>query len=261
MYEKMDIIMEKVRKGEIATGSHIQIGNIVATDIISRAGFDMLWIDTEHGPIDKYATLTNIIAAGSGGAAVWVRIPWNDPVLAKPILEMGPDGIIIPLIRSAEDAKNAVAACSYPPDGVRGFGPMRAVEYGAIDTMEYINTISKKMWKIVQIEHIDAVNCLDDILDVPGLDAIIVGSYDLSGSMGILGQMMNPELLKTEDMIAEAARRHNKPFGTSMGMFPEKIKMWKNRGANFIFVGSDASYLADGAKNTYHALCSYIAAK
>ena len=107
-------------------GTLLCIGDPTVTEIISQAGFDVLWIDTEHSPISGITLQNTLIAARAGGTPAWVRIPWNDPVLAKPVLDMGADGIIFPYIRTLEDAERAVAACEYPPRGVRGYGPMKA---------------------------------------------------------------------------------------------------------------------------------------
>lgn len=109
------------------------------TEALAMSGFDAVWIDMEHTAIGKEALLNNLIAIRAGGAASFVRVPWNDPVQTKPLIDMGIDGIIFPYIRTVEDAKLAVASCAYPPEGIRGYGPLRSLEYGKISKQEYVD--------------------------------------------------------------------------------------------------------------------------
>lgn len=251
---KIDIIRKKIENKEIVVGTHVSLGDFNTVELFGEAGFDIIWIDTEHTAVDRRDLLMNIMATNGTNAAVFVRIPWNDPVIVKPILEMGVDGIVFPYVRTAKEAEKAVESCLYPPAGIRGFGPIRAVKYGKIDTMEYINKLSKEIWKIIQIEHIDAVNNLDEILAVDGVDAIVVGPNDLSGSIGLLGQTGHPQVKKLMDIIAEKAKKVNKPFGVSMGFNPPVNKEWIDRGANFIFAGGDVAFLMNGAKETLNGI-------
>lgn len=115
-------VKEKIQKKEIALGTHIKIGNQVVTDILCNCGFDIIWVDGEHGPMDRKDINQQVITIRGAGIAPFVRVPWNDPVLVKPVLEMGPAGIVFPMISSVEEAKRAVEACRYPPKGNRGFG-------------------------------------------------------------------------------------------------------------------------------------------
>lgn len=221
-------------------GTHILLGHPDITEMFSEAGFDAIWIDMEYTAIDKKDTLLNIMATAGTDAAPFVRISWNDPVIAKPILDMGAEGIVFPYIRSAEEAEKAVQACLYPPDGIRGFGPLRAVKYGKIDTMDYIHERSRDIWKIIQIEHIDAVNDLDRILAVEGISAIIIGPCDLSGSLGLLGQTMHPKAKGCYENVAKKCKHANIPFGVSTGYDPnrkEQIDYWIELGVNLLFLG------------------------
>lgn len=210
-------------------------------------GFDMLWIDMEHTSIDKDRLLGNLIAAHSGGTPAFVRIPWNDMVLAKPVIDMGPDAIIFPYIRTADDARRAVAACEYPPKGIRGYGPLRALDYGAIPQVDFVDREYRKMWRVIQIEHIDAVNHLEEICDVEGIDAFIVGPNDLSGSVGHIGRVTHPDMMPIYDHLSAILRKRGKCFGVSMGFIPEVIDQWLTRGARMIFAGNDVGYVYEGA--------------
>lgn len=195
--------------------------------------------------------LSHIVAAQTTKAASFVRVAWNDPVLIKPVLDMGPDGLIAPMVLTAKEAKAFVDACLYPPRGVRGFGPRLARQYGALSTSEYISAAKDRMLRIIQIEHITAVENLHDILKVAGVDLIIVGPNDLSASMGHLGDTRNAEMLPVYDRIAQIAKRCGMPFGVSLGPDDERsIQQWLRRGARVISCGDDVSFIAKGAQTT-----------
>lgn len=248
---KLDIIKKKISEKKPVIGSHVMLSDSCITEMMGQTGIDFVWIDSEHTALDKKDILLHIVAVKGTGAAAFVRIPWNDPVLVKPILEMGVEGIIFPYVRTAEEARLAVASCTYPPAGIRGFGPIRATRYGMVDTKEYIETAHTQIWKIIQIEHVDAVNNLDEILEIEGVDAIVVGPNDLSGSIGLLGQTNHPEVIKLVDTIGEKAVKHGKPFGVSMGSNPKAVEEWIRRGINMIVLDSDVGYIMKGCKETY----------
>lgn len=240
-------IEEKLKNGDVLYGSHIFCGAPSLTEAMAQTGFDVLWIDMEHTAIGIENLQNNLIAARAGGTPAFVRIPWNDMVLAKPVIDMGPEGIIFPYIRTAEDARAAVAACEYPPRGIRGYGPLRALDYGSIPQVDFVDTVYRKMWRILQIEHIDAVENLEEIVAVDGIDAYIVGPNDLSGSVGHIGRVNHPDMMPIYDRIGEVMRKNNKLFGVSMGFIPEVIHQWLRRGAGMIFAGNDVGYVHDGA--------------
>lgn len=244
---KIDRIEEKLSRGETVFGTHTVLGGAVTAEIYGHTGFDVLWIDAEHGCMDKKDILATIMGAAGTPMCTFVRVAWNDMVLAKPILEMGCDGIIFPMVNTAEEARAAVAACKYPPAGIRGFGPYRCMQYGKIPAKDYVEHYSKKVWTVVQIEHMDAVNNLDEILQVEGIDLFVVGACDLSASMGLLPQVGHPEVKKVLDLIASKCKAAGKRFGISMGYHEKTVNEWLNRGASFIFVENDVGYLYSGA--------------
>jgi 2-keto-3-deoxy-L-rhamnonate aldolase RhmA len=241
-------IRQKIAAHELVIGSHVSLLDSSVSELLACVGFDFLWVDTEHSAIDRGVLQQHLVAAQAGGAAAFVRIPWNDPVLVKPVLEMGPAGIVFPMICSAEQAKAAVAACLYPPAGVRGFGPRRAVRYGTVPSDRYIREAAESFWRIMQIEHIDAVRNLEAIVEVEGVDAIVVGPNDLSGSVGLLGQTGHPEVRKLCDRIAEVAKRRGIPFGTSIGDDPDTVRQWIDRGVDWIATGTDTGSLLAGGR-------------
>ncbi len=244
-------LREKLARGELIIGGHVFLTDPEVTESLGMHGFEFVWIDAEHSAFDKGEILAHVVAAAAANTASFVRVPWNDPVLVKPVLEMGPDGIILPMVSSAEEARAAVAACRYPPAGVRGFGPRRANAYGAIDTKEYLAHADERLLKIMQIEHVRAVENLEEILAVAGVDLIIVGPNDLSASAGHLGDTRHPEVIALYDEIERTAKRMHKPFGVSLGAGDrESIEDWVRRGVALIGCGDDLSYLSMGSKAT-----------
>lgn len=236
-------IKEKIKKKIPIIGTLVSINDSSITELLCDIGFDFIWIDMEHTPIVKKDVHFHIMAAKGTGAATFVRVAWNDPILVKPILEMGPSGIIFPFIRTASEARKAVSSCLYPPKGIRGFGPRRSIKYGITDIKKYIERADTEIWKIMQIEHIDAVNNLEEILNVEGVDAVMVGPNDLAASIGYLGQNDHPEVKKVMNIAAKKIVKYGKPFGVSIGYNPTTIKEWIERGVNYIEVGCDIAFL------------------
>lgn len=150
-------ITDKVAAGKLALGSHVGFDSPFVTEMIAGCGFDFVWIDGEHSAIDRKDIQNHLMACRAAGAAGIVRVPWNDSVIIKAILDMGADGIVVPMVCSLEEAKQAAAATHYPPDGIRGMGTRRAVNYGIWDKNEYVANTDKYILTIVQIEHIDVV--------------------------------------------------------------------------------------------------------
>ena len=239
----------KMKEGEICYGTLISLGHPAITECMAQMGYDALWIDMEHTAIDNECVLNNLIAARAGGTPAWVRLRWNDPVLAKPILDMGADGIIFPYVRTAEEARLAVASCSYPPEGIRGYGPLRALNYGAITQMEYVTKTYKECKKIIQLEHIDAVENLAEIVKVEGIDGFIIGPNDLSGSLGLIGQVEHEECRRVYEKMTAILRESKIPFGVATYASPNWLNYWKSLGATIFFSGADWNFLYSAASS------------
>lgn len=248
---KAEILREKLKRGELIVGGHTFFTDPAITEALGCQGFDFIWIDGEHSAFDKEKLLQHIIAANSAGTASVVRVAWNDPVLVKPILEMGPDAILFPMVCSAEEARRAVSGCMYPPAGVRGFGPRRANRYGAMDNQTYLRQAPDSFLRIVQIEHVEAVKNLEEILMVEGIDLPLIGPNDLSASIGHLGDTRHPDVIKLYEEAIAVCRRLCKPFGVSLGAGDkESIRYFIEQGVSFIGCGDDISYLCMGSEAT-----------
>ncbi|MBE6355665.1 MAG: 2,4-dihydroxyhept-2-ene-1,7-dioic acid aldolase [Lentisphaerae bacterium] len=224
-----------VSSGKCASGMVITFSDPAVSELAGDAGFDFTWIDMEHSPLTITDVSNHIMALRGTDCAPFVRVAGNDPALIKPVIDLAPAGIIIPMIKSAGELENAVSACRYPPEGTRGCGLRRAVNYGTKSTGEYFRESEKEPLIIAQIEHIDAVRNLDEILKVKHLGSICVGPYDLSGSMNKFAQPDDPEVGKVIDEICAKAHR----AGVMAGAFVSDIGEWKHRNLNWAAVTTD----------------------
>lgn len=254
---QIDRLKEKIKNNTAVIGTHIKWSEPNLVDLYSLMGYDYIWLDGEHGTMSLDAVNNNIRIAQGNGAAAFYRVAWNDPVRVKPILEMGPDGIVFPYIRSAIEAEAAVKAMKYPPRGVRGYAPARAMKYGMTDLEEYL-VEADKIWTILQIEHIDAVNDIDRILNVEGVDAFIVGMMDLSASIGKLGQLDDPELLDILEYITSKFRKDNRIFGVATGYNKIRVQRWIDWGAQLIGVGGEEEFLIRAGQDAISNICDMI---
>jgi 2-keto-3-deoxy-L-rhamnonate aldolase RhmA len=246
------MLHEKLKQRIPALGTHISLNDSAITELIGNLGFDYLWIDTEHTAIDLYCLQQHLIAARAAGVSAIVRVPWNDSVRAKPILEMGPDGIVFPMVNSYEEAQKAVEACMYPPKGVRGFGPRRAIQFGNVNIEDYLAQVDGSLLKFVQVEHIDAVRDLDRILTIAEIDGLVIGPRDLAASMGKIGKWDDPEVSAAIQSVIDRARRAGKPIGVSYGACAyEDILRWRERGVDMISIAADTDLLLQGAKQLF----------
>ncbi len=235
---------ENRKNNKILLGAILTFSDLTVAELIGDCGLDFAWIDAEHAPHTIEKVQQHLIALRATGCAGFVRVRANDPMLIKPYLDLAPDAVIVPMVNTPEAAEAAVAACRYPKTGIRGCGVRRATRYGADDFPGYVRRSETEPMVIIQIEHIDAVRNLDRILDVKGIGSICVGPCDLSGSMGILNQMDNPELNKVLDEICRKVKARGIMLGTAAGDFPR----WKARGVDYFAGISDWGAVAAGLR-------------
>jgi 2-keto-3-deoxy-L-rhamnonate aldolase RhmA len=239
--------VEKLKKGEVALGTVISLLDPAVTELLAE-DLDFVWIDMEHSP-QTLATLQGHLMATKGSTATpLVRVPWNDPVLIKPVLDGGAAGVIVPMVRTADEARQAVAACLYPPKGDRGFGPRRPSRYGRLGGPSFCQQTNDEMICILQIEHIDAIHSIESIIAVPGVTSLVVGPNDLSGSMGHMGEPSHPEVVKAIDVLLEKAGRAGMPVGIGIGADPRWAREWIDKGMKWIAAGSDTALLLGALK-------------
>jgi 2-dehydro-3-deoxyglucarate aldolase len=197
---------------EISIGSWITLGHLSIAEIMADAGFDWLCIDMEHSVIDNYTAEQLIAIIEAKGCVPYVRVGENDPLIIKRVLDAGAKGVIVPMINSAEDARKAVDSVKYPPVGTRGVGLARAQGYG-FNFEKYARKVNDETTVIAQIEHVEAVNNLEEILKVDGIDGTIIGPYDLSGSLGKPGEYDDPKVHQVLDRYEEISRMADKAMG------------------------------------------------
>lgn len=236
---------EKLKNGETAYGTVISFTDPTVTESLSH-DLDFVWIDMEHSPQTLQTVQGHIMATAVTGATPLVRVPWNDPVLIKPVLDCGAAGVIVPMVRTAQDACMAVAACKYPPEGVRGFGPRRPSRYGRAGGPEFCRKLNDEMICILQIEHADAVRNIDAIVAVPGIRALVIGPNDLAGSMNRMGEPDHMEVSAAIDAVVVSAKRAGLPIGIGVGPDGAAIAGWIRKGMQWIAIGSDTSLLLRG---------------
>ena len=250
---------EKIRRGETCLGVGVAFVDATATEALCSI-YDSVWIDAEHQPFSLETVQAHVMATRGSDTVPLVRVAWNDPVIIKPVLDIGVGGIIVPMVKTAEEARQAVAACRYPPEGIRGYGPRRLYHYPSMTQQEFVKFANEEIIVIVQIEHIDAVNDLEEILAVPGLTGIVVGSNDLSASMGLLGQPRHPDVLKAIDTVIAKAKNSDVFAGMSIGHDPDIVVEWFNKGIQWVSAGEDISLMMDAAEQSAGAIRARLAA-
>jgi len=251
-------LREKMSRGAIPLGTGVSFTDAAVTELMSHT-LDFAFIDMEHNALTLETVQAHIMATKGSDTAALVRVAWNDPVLIKPVLDIGADGIVAPLVRTVEDVELAVAACRYPPQGVRGFGPRRPIAYGRTGDADYCQRANAEILCIVQIEHIDAVNAIDEIVRVPGLTAIMVGANDLAGSMGHMGNPQDPEVQQAIETVVASARDAGVFPGIGLADDPQALIDWMKRGIQWVLMGVDWAHLSRAIDTSAHRLRQHIA--
>jgi 2-keto-3-deoxy-L-rhamnonate aldolase RhmA len=238
--------------GQPPMGTWIMSASPLVAEAIGHAGFDWGVIDMEHTPLDMMDVVHLLQAVAGTKLIPVVRVPWNDPVVVKRVLDAGAATVLFPFVQNAEEARRAVAATRYPPQGMRGMAGMgRASKFGTVPN--YLTTANKMMGVIVQLETPQAVAQLDAIAAVEGVDAIFLGPADLSASMGHVGQLTHPAVM---DLMTQAARRCAElkmPCGT-VGGTPEVVAQYRAAGFSFLAIASDLGLLMRSAQAALTAM-------
>lgn len=243
---KNQTLKEKLRKRENTIGSWITIGHQAIIDILAEAGFDWLCIDLEHTAIDFNELQILIAFIQSHGMAALVRVSKNEEVIIKRALDAGADGIIVPMICSEVEALAAVSFAKYPPEGKRGVGLNRAQRYG-FSFDEYKDWVDQHMVIIAQIEHIEGVNNIEQIIQTHGIDGIIIGPYDLSGSLGIPGSFDESIVQEALRKVEQVCLAHSKSMGYHI-IEPNSSLIIEKQKAGYNFIAFSTDFLFLGKK-------------
>lgn len=241
-------LKRKLADGQLTLGSWLTINHRAVVEIMGTAGFEWLCLDIEHSAIGIGDVANMVAHIQANGMQALVRVNENNPDIIKRVMDAGAEGVIVPMVNSAEDARNAVKAVRYPTLGKRGVGLSRAQNYG-VGFSEYLDWLENDSVVIAQIEHIDAVNALREILDVDGIDGIIVGPYDLSASMGYPGDFGRESVVNALKKVDEICLEMGRPLGFHViSSDHNKTKEKIDAGYSFLAVSLDFFFLGDSAR-------------
>ena len=232
-------------RGELQIGLWSSLCSNIVAEIIGDSGFDWILLDTEHSPNELPGLISQMQALATGTATPIVRPAWNDAVLIKRHLDAGAQALLIPFVQSAEEARAAVAATRYPPEGIRGITASgRAAKFGRVTG--YLKNAAQEICLLVQVETGEALAQIEDIASVPGIDGVFIGPADLSASLGHIGNPGHPEV---QDAIKSAVDRLSK-LGKPAGILTPneaEARRYIEWGYKFVAVGSDLGIMAKGA--------------
>ena len=238
-------LRSKLAAGGCATCIMVTMPSVAMAQLLAGSGVDALIVDMEHGPIDL-ASAHAMIAATRGSPAVpLVRMPWSEPWLAKPLLDAGAFGINFPMVSTAALARETVRAVRYPPVGARGYAPAYAPTRWGLSTEEYLRVADREVLNLITIEEPAAIEALDEILAVPGIDLVVIASFDLSMAMGRPGKFDDPELRRLVAGAEARIRAAGLPMG-GVALTAEAARAKRAAGYRFLLVGFDV-LLVEGA--------------
>jgi 2-dehydro-3-deoxyglucarate aldolase len=235
---------QRLSAGDLLLGTMVSVGSPELVEVLVTSGFDWLFFDGEHGPFGPVEMQAMLQAAGSEMPCL-VRVPAHDQVYIKKALDIGAAGMVVPPVNPAAAAAAAVGRAKYPPMGRRGVGIARAHGYG-LRFQEYMESANDEVAVVVQAEHHEAVANIEEIVRVPGVDAVLIGPYDLSASLGIPGQINDPVVSGAIDRVTEACQSARVPLGI-FGVSAEAVRPYLERGYSLIIAGVDTVMLGRAA--------------
>jgi len=246
----MNSLKKRLKNKTVTVGSWITLADTAVCEIMAKSGFDWLTVDMEHSAITLPEAQELIRVIDLAGCVPLVRVGENSPNIIKRVMDAGSHGVIVPMVNSKEDALRAVNAVKYPPVGKRGVGLARAQGYG-LEFEKYKKWLDNTV-VIVQIEHIDAVNNLNEILNVEGVDASMIGPYDLSASLGYPGDFDKKEIKDAIGGYIETCKKSGKSAG--IHVIPsdgEKVNERIKEGFGFVAFSLDTLFLAKKIKEEF----------
>lgn len=252
MNERNSFKQRLLARESVIIGSWTMAGAPAPAEALGRCGFDFIVVDMEHVPIGISELANMLRAVDNTPARPLVRIPWNDRVTIKQVMDAGAQSIMVPFVQDADEAAAAVAAATYPPKGLRGAAAVqRASQYGTLPG--YFDSANSEACVVVQLETPDAIEQLERIASVPGVDGLFVGPGDLAASMGQIGNIGHDDV---QSLIGEAAKRAGnigKPIGI-IGPTPQMVKQFLDYGYTFVAIGSDMAFITGRAREFLEAV-------
>jgi len=249
---RSNTVLDAWRRGAPTVGGWLSIGNAYSAELMAHLGFDWLCLDLQHGLIGYEDLKVMLPAISTTSTMPFVRVPWNAPEQIMKVLDAGAMGVVVPLVNDREEAERAVAACRYPPDGMRSFGPVRAALYGG---RGYAGEANAQIACVVMIETRRALDNLEAIVTTPGVDAVYVGPSDLSLALGQApaGDSDDAEHVATVERILAACRAHGVAAGIHTGS-AEFAQCWLDAGFQMVTLGTDGGFMARAARADLRAL-------
>lgn len=249
----MKNLKTRLQQGEVLHGCWLNLGSSLTAEIVGQAGFDWVLIDLEHGAGNEKDILYQLQGLQAGTAGAIVRVESNDKRRIQRVLDLGADGIMCPQIETAKDASKAISGLFYPPDGKRGVAKMvRATGFGQ-DFDTYKDQSRDNLLGVIQIETTESLQHLDEIASLDGVDVLFIGPADLSMSLGIFGQLDHPLFKEAVDATVNAANKAGKATGILL-FDPNDYDTYRNMGIRLIACGSDATFVANGARSIVQTL-------
>lgn len=252
----MNFLRKKLEENKFLKGTNVNLSDPCLCELIGNVGYDCVWIDMEHTYVSYKDVFCHLNASRSANIASLVRLPQNDLTATKKVLEMGPDGVIFPMVRSFEEFEALMCMTLYPPRGTRGFGPMRAVGYCADDSKDYVENKSLEMCRFVQIESASMIDDLEKIAQNPYVDGFVFGPNDLSGSVGDMLNVFGDATVSAAKRAIEILKKYNKRVGVACGCDEKSLRFWRDLGVDMIFAGGDWIFIYGMAKKTLDILSS-----
>jgi 2-dehydro-3-deoxyglucarate aldolase len=237
---------QRLQQGDLLFGTGVTLTSPAVSELLAEAGFDWLFLDAEHAPLESSALQAMLQAAGRDVACI-IRVPSLTEADIKHALDIGATGIVVPQVHTPELAAQAVQLARYHPAGRRGMGVYRANHYG-FQVSEYLQQAAEQTVVVVQAESAEAVRNIDRIAQVPGLDAVLIGPYDLSASLGHPGDLAHPDFRDAVDRITSACQAHGMPLGI-FGMNAEAVRPYMARGYSLILMSVDTLLLGQAARD------------
>ncbi len=234
-------VLQAWRANQQTVGGWLAVASPFTAELMAQVGFDWLCLDMQHGLLDYNDVKQMLPAIATTDTIPLVRVPWNEPYEIMKVLDAGAYGVIIPLVNNREEAHQAVAACRYPPAGIRSFGPARAAIYGG---KGYAEGANDQLACIVMIETAEALENLDDIMSTPGLDGVYIGPSDLAYALGLppRGDNNEPTHVAAVTRIFDTARQHGIAAGIHTGSL-EYTKRYLKQGFHMVTLGSDKGFM------------------
>ena len=242
---------DRLKQGDLLIGTFMTLPSPEIAEILAELGFDWLFVDMEHTTLDVGDVQRILHAVGDTCACV-VRVPSSDEAWLKKVLDAGTNGVIIPHVNSADEVRYLVRTCLYPPDGSRSVGMSRAQKYG-IRFNDYVKNANRSVAVIPQIEHREGVQNVEEIIKVPGIAAVFIGPYDLSSSMGKLGEIEDPQVKKSITLVKNACKREELPVGIFC-LDTEGASSSIEQGFTLITVGMDILFVERAARDSLRKL-------